>query len=77
MEIFIVNDQEQWKIVNNWLLVVNLSQEFTFFDLFARLLKHYAMDKYLHKVKRQVFVNEMVLQGPLSNVCGKFCMLFR
>ena len=25
-------------------------------------------------MKRQVVVNEMVLQGPLSNVCGEFCM---
>ena len=74
--IFIVNDQEQWKIGNQWLLVVILPQEITFFDSFARSPKHYAMDKYLQKMKRQVVVNEMVLQGPLSNVCGEFCMFF-
>ena len=66
--IFIVNDQEQWKIHYYWLLVVILPQEITFFDLFSRSPKHYAMDKYLYEMKRQVIVNEMVLQGPLSNV---------
>ena len=74
--IFIVNDQEQWKIHYYWLLVVILPQEITFFDLFARSPKHYAMDKYLYEMKRQVIVNEMVLQGPLSNVCGEFCVFF-
>ena len=43
--IFIVNDQEQWKIGNHWPLVVILPQEITFFDSFARSPKHYAMDK--------------------------------
>ena len=33
--IFIVNDQEQWKIGNHWLLVVILPQEFTFCDWFC------------------------------------------
>ena len=74
--IFIVNDQEHWKIGNHWLLVVILPQETTFFDSFARSLKNYAMDKYLYEMKRQVVVNVMVLQGPLSNVCGEFCMFF-
>ena len=74
--IFIVNDQEQWKIGNHWSLVVILPQEITFFDSFTRPPKHYAMDKYLHKMERQVVVNEMVLQRSLSNVCGEFCMLF-
>ena len=74
--IFIVNDQEQWKIGNHWLLVVTLPQETTFFDSFARSPKNYAIDKYLYEMKRQVVVNDMVLQGPLSNVCGEFCMFF-
>ena len=74
--IFIVNDQELWKIGNHWLLVVILPQEITFFDSFAKSPKHYAMDNYLHEMKRQVVVNEMVLQGPLSNVCGEFCIFF-
>ena len=74
--VFIVNDQEQWKIGNHSLLVVILPQEFTFFDWFARSPKHYGMNKYLDKMKRQVVVNEMVLQGPLSNACGEFCMFF-
>ena len=38
--IFIVNDQELWKIGNHWLLVVILPQEITFFDSFATSLKH-------------------------------------
>ena len=59
--IFIMNDQEQWKIGNHWLLVVILPQEITFFDSFARSPKHYAMDNYLHEIKRKVVVNEMVL----------------
>ena len=39
-EIFIVNDQELWKIGNHWLLVVILPQEITFFDSFATSVKH-------------------------------------
>ena len=74
--IFIVNDQEQWKIGNHWLLVVILPQEITFFDSFAISPKHYAIHKYLHEMKMQVVVNEMVLQGPFSNVCGEFCVVF-
>ena len=38
--IFIVNDQELWKIGNHWLLVVILTQEITFFDSFATSVKH-------------------------------------
>ena len=38
--IFIVNDQELWKIGNHWLLVVILPQEITFFDSFATSVKH-------------------------------------
>ena len=38
--IFIVNDQELWKIGNHWLLVVILPQEIIFFDSFATSLKH-------------------------------------
>ena len=34
------------------------------------------MNKYLDKMKRQVVIKEMVLQGPLSNACGEFCMFF-
>ena len=74
--IFIVNDQDQWKTGNHWLLGVILPQEITFFDSFAKSPKHYAMDNYLHEMKRQVVVNEMVLQGPLSDVCGEFCIFF-
>ena len=43
---------------------------------FARSPKHYGMDKYLDKMKRQVVVNEMILQRPLSNVRGEFCLFF-
>ena len=38
--IFIVNDQDLWKTGNQWLLVVILPQEITFFDSFATSLKH-------------------------------------
>ena len=68
-DIFIVNDQEQWKKRNHWLLVVIVLQENIFLDSFARTPKHYTMDKYVHKIKRKVIVNEMVLQRPLCNVC--------
>ena len=60
---FIVNDQEQWKIGNHWLLVVILPQEITFFDSFTKSWKHYEMDNYLHKMKRQVVVNEWYCKG--------------
>ena len=72
----ILRSQEQSKIGTQSLLVVILPQAFTFFDWFARSPKHYGMNKYLDKMKRQVVVNEMVLQGPLSNACGKFFMFF-
>ena len=56
--------------------MVILPQEITFFNSFARSPKHCEMDKYLHEMKRQVAVNEIVLQGPLSNVCGEFCVFY-
>ena len=34
------------------------------------------MDNYLQEIKGQVVVNEIVLQGPLNNVCGEFCAFF-
>ena len=56
--------------------MVILPQEITFFDSFAKSAKHYVMNEYLHKMKRQMVVHKMVLQGPLSNVWGKFCTFF-
>ena len=56
--------------------MVILPQEITYFDSFARSSTQYAVDKCLHKMKRQVIVNEMVLQGSLNNVSGEFCMFF-
>ena len=74
--VFIVNDQEQHKSGNHWVLVVMLPHEVIFFDSFAKLPRHYVIDKHLQKMKRKIFINRMVLQGPLSNVCGEFYMFF-
>ena len=52
-----------------------LPHEVIFFDLFAKSPRHYAIDKH-HKMKRKIIINRMVLQRPMSNVCGQFCMFF-
>ena len=74
--VFIVNDQEQWKPGNHWVLVVILPHEFIFFDSFAKSPNHYSIDKHLRNMKRKIIINRMVLQRPLSNVCGEFCIFF-
>ena len=45
-------------------------------DSFAKSPKYCAIDKHLHMMKRKIIVNRMMLQGPLSKVCGEFCMIF-
>ena len=71
-----MNDREQHKLGNHWVLVVMLPHEVIFFDSFAKSPRHNAIDKHLHKIKRKIIIDRMVLQGPLSNVCGEFCMFF-
>ena len=73
---FTLNDQEQHKPGNHWVLVVMLPHEVIFFDSFAKLPRHYVIDKHLHKMKRKIIIKRMVLQGLLSNVCGELCMFF-
>ena len=72
--VFIMNDQEQYRSGNHWVLVAMLPHEVIFFDSFAKSPRHYAIDKDLHKKKRETIINRMVLQGPMSNVYGEFCM---
>ena len=73
---FIVNDPEQHKPGKHWILVVMLPYEVICFHSFAKSPRHYAIDKHLHKMKKKIFINRMVLQGPLSNIYGEFCMFF-
>ena len=76
-DIFIVNGQEQWRPENHWVLVAMLPHEVIFFDSFAKSPRHYAIDKHLHNMKREIIINRMVLQRPLSDVCGEFCIFFK
>ena len=72
--VFIANDQEQHKPANHWVaLSCHVTTWIIFFDLFAKLLRHYyVIGKHLHKMKRKIIINRMMLQGPLSNVCGVY-----
>ena len=69
-----MNDQKRDRPGNHWVLVVILPPEVIFFGSFAKSPGHYTIDKHIHKMKRKIIINRMVLQGLLSNVYGEFCM---
>ena len=74
--IFVVNDEPKTQSGNHWLLVFIKPCEIAFIDSYGRSPEYFKLEKCLRAMRRNIIQNKIMIQDPLSNVCGAYCIFF-
>ena len=74
--VFIVNDQEQHKPGNHWVLVVMLPHEVIFFDSFAKLPRHYVLINIFTRWKEKFLSTEWCYKDHWATFVANFICFF-